>query len=42
MQRPDAPYEARDATITDTDAVLAGAGFSADEIAKLQDAGVVA
>jgi alpha-methylacyl-CoA racemase len=42
MQRPDAPYEARDATITDTDAVLAGAGFSADEVAKLQDAGVVA
>jgi alpha-methylacyl-CoA racemase len=42
MQRPDAPYEARDATITDTDAVLAVAGFSADEIAKLQDAGVVA
>jgi alpha-methylacyl-CoA racemase len=42
MQRPDAPYEARDATITDTDAVLTDAGFSADEIAKLSDAGVIA
>jgi alpha-methylacyl-CoA racemase len=37
MQRPDAPYEARDATITDTDAVLTDAGFSADEIATLHD-----
>ncbi len=28
MQRPDAPYEARDATVTDTDAVLESAGLS--------------
>ena len=42
MERPDAPYEARDATITDTDAVLEGAGLSAGEIAKLRDAGVIA
>jgi alpha-methylacyl-CoA racemase len=42
MQRPDGPYEARDATITDTDAILADAGFSADELAKLHDAGVIA
>jgi alpha-methylacyl-CoA racemase len=42
MQRPDEPYAARDATITDTDALLADAGYSADEIAKLRDAGVVA
>jgi crotonobetainyl-CoA:carnitine CoA-transferase CaiB-like acyl-CoA transferase len=42
MQRPDGPYEARDATITDTDTILTDAGFSADEIAKLHDAGVIA
>ncbi len=42
MARPDAPYEARDATVTDTDALLAGAGLSADEITELREAGVVA
>ena len=42
MQRPDAPYDARYATITDTDAVLGGAGLSPDEITKLREAGVVA
>ena len=42
MQRPDAPYEARDATVTDTDELLRDAGLSADEVAKLRDAGVIA
>lgn len=42
MQRPDAPYEARDATVTDTDAVLESAGLSGDERAELRDAGVIA
>jgi alpha-methylacyl-CoA racemase len=42
MEQPSAAYEARDATITDTDALLADAGFSADELAKLHDAGVIA
>jgi alpha-methylacyl-CoA racemase len=42
MERPDVPYEARDATLTDTDAVLAAAGLSGDELTKLHDAGVIA
>jgi len=42
MQRPDAPYEARDATVTDTDAILESAGLSGDERAELRDAGVIA
>lgn len=35
-------YEVRDGTETDTDALLAGAGMSADEITKLRDAGAIA
>jgi alpha-methylacyl-CoA racemase len=38
----DEPYEARDATLTDTDALLRAAGFSDDELAKLHEAGVIA
>ena len=40
--RPAAPVVARDATTTETDELLAGAGLSTDDIAKLRDAGVVA
>ena len=40
--RPAEPVVARDATTTETDELLAGAGFSTDDIAKLRDAGVVA
>ena len=39
--RPPSP-SVRDATTTETDELLAAAGFSADDIAKLRDAGVVA
>ena len=35
-------YEVREGDTTDTDELLAGAGLSADEIAKLHDAGVIA
>ena len=42
MEQPSAPYEARDATVTDTDALLRAAGLSDDELAKLHEAGVVA
>jgi alpha-methylacyl-CoA racemase len=42
MERPSAPYDARDATVTDTDALLHAAGLSDDEVTKLHDAGVVA
>jgi crotonobetainyl-CoA:carnitine CoA-transferase CaiB-like acyl-CoA transferase len=42
MTPPSAPYEARDATATDTDALLRAVGLSDDEVAKLRDAGVVA
>ena len=42
MEQPLAPYEARDATITDTDALLRAAGISDDELAKLREAGAVA
>jgi alpha-methylacyl-CoA racemase len=42
MEPPTGPYEARDATVTDTDMLLADAGFSPDELAKLHEAGVVA
>jgi alpha-methylacyl-CoA racemase len=42
MLRPEAPYEARDLTLTDTDALLRAAGVGDDELAKLHEAGVVA
>ena len=42
MEPASTPYEARDATVTDTDALLTDAGFSADELTKLHDAGVIA
>ncbi len=42
MARPDAPYKARDMTVTDTDALLRAAGLDADELAKLHEAGVIA
>lgn len=42
MTRPDGPYELRDASVTDTEDLLAAAGFTAAECAKLRDAGVVA
>jgi alpha-methylacyl-CoA racemase len=35
-------YEVREGDVTDTDALLADAGLSKDEIAKLHDAGVIA
>jgi crotonobetainyl-CoA:carnitine CoA-transferase CaiB-like acyl-CoA transferase len=35
-------YEVREGDVTDTDALLADAGLSNDEIAKLHDAGVIA
>jgi alpha-methylacyl-CoA racemase len=40
--RPREPVIARDAATTETDELLAAAGVSAEEIAKLRDAGVVA
>jgi alpha-methylacyl-CoA racemase len=40
--RPREPVIARDATTTETDALLAAAGLSTEEIEKLRDAGVVA
>jgi len=40
--RPAEPVVARDATTTETDELLAAAGFAADDITKLRDAGVVA
>jgi len=42
MERPSTPYEARDLTTTDTDALLRAAGMSDDELAKLHEAGVIA
>jgi alpha-methylacyl-CoA racemase len=42
MEQPTEPYEARDATVTDTDELLAAAGLSSDELAKLHEAGVIA
>ena len=42
MAQPAEPYEARDATATETDELLRAAGLSADEIAKLHESGVVA
>jgi alpha-methylacyl-CoA racemase len=42
MEHPAEPYEARDATVTDTDELLAAAGLSSDELAKLHEAGVIA
>ena len=42
MQHPTEPYEARDMTTTDTDALLRAVGVSDDELNKLHDAGVIA
>jgi alpha-methylacyl-CoA racemase len=42
MHRPSVPYEARDATVTNTDGLLHAAGMSDDEIAKLHETGVIA
>jgi alpha-methylacyl-CoA racemase len=42
MAHPTEPYEARDATVTDTDELLTDAGLSVDELAKLHEAGVIA
>jgi len=42
MVPPTEPYEARDMTTTDTDALLRAVGLSDDELAKLHDAGVIA
>ena len=41
MNRSTEPYEARDVTVTDTDALLRAAGLAADEIAKLHESGVI-
>lgn len=40
--RSKAPYTLREDDVTDTDELLADAGLSADDIAKLRDAGVIA
>jgi alpha-methylacyl-CoA racemase len=42
MQRPAAPYEARDAAVTDTDELLQAAGLSPAECGKLREEGVIA
>jgi len=42
MEQPSASYEARDATVTDTDALLRAAGISDDELAELHEAGAIA
>jgi alpha-methylacyl-CoA racemase len=42
MEQPPAPYEARDATVTDTDALLRAVGMSDAELAELHEAGAVA
>ena len=42
MEQPAEPYEARDMTTTDTDALLHAAGMTDDDLAKLHDAGVIA
>ena len=42
MARPTEPYEARDMTVTDTDALLRAAGLADDELAKLHESGVIA
>ena len=42
MTRSTEPYEARDMTVTDTDALLRAAGLADDELAKLHESGVIA
>jgi alpha-methylacyl-CoA racemase len=42
MARSTEPYEARDMTITDTDALLRAAGIADDDLAELHEAGVIA
>jgi alpha-methylacyl-CoA racemase len=42
MRRPTEPYEARDMTATDTDALLRAAGLADDELETLHDQGVIA
>jgi alpha-methylacyl-CoA racemase len=42
MERPTEPYEARDMTVTDTDALLRAAGLADDDLAKLHERGVIA
>jgi alpha-methylacyl-CoA racemase len=42
MTRSSEPYEARDMTVTDTDALLRAAGLADDELAKLHEGGVIA
>ena len=39
---PDGPYRVREATVTDTDELLAAAGYDADAIRTLREDGVVA
>mgnify|MGYP000670940240 CR=1 FL=1 len=42
MARSTERYEARDMTVTDTDALLRTAGLADDELAKLHEGGVIA
>jgi alpha-methylacyl-CoA racemase len=42
MARPTEPYEARDMTVSDTDALLRAAGLTDDELAKLHETGAIA
>ena len=42
MNRSTEPYEARDMTVTDTDALLRAAGLADDELAELHESGVIA
>lgn len=42
MVRSTEPYEARDMTVTDTDALLRAAGLDDDELTKLHERGVIA
>jgi hypothetical protein len=42
MDRDQPPPQTRDATVTDTDEMLAAAGYTSGEIAAMRDEGVVA
>jgi hypothetical protein len=42
MDRDQPPTETRDATVTDTDQLLAAAGYTDEEITTMRDEGVVA
>ena len=42
MHRSTDPYEARDTTVTDTDALLRAAGLADDEVATLHESGAIA